>query len=82
MKRKRFTEEQIIGILKESDAGAKNQELCRKHGISEETFYRWRSKWAVGEFRGVRNDGTGPAAFYRLIQSRSASSIRVCQPAA
>ncbi len=80
MKRKRFAEEQIIGILKESDAGAKNQELCRKHGISEETFYRWRSKWAVGEFMGVRNDGTDPAAFYRLIQSRSASSIRVCQP--
>ena len=45
MKWKRFTEEQIIGILKESDAGAKNQELCRKDWISEETFYRWRSKY-------------------------------------
>ena len=45
MKRKRFTEEEIIGILKESEAGAKNQELCRKHGISEQTFYRWRSKY-------------------------------------
>ena len=38
MKRKRFTEEEIIGILKESEAGAKNQELCR--GDSEQTFYR------------------------------------------
>ena len=38
MKRKQFTEEQIIGILKESEAGANNQELCRKHGISEQTF--------------------------------------------
>jgi putative transposase len=45
MKRKRFTEEQIIGILKESEAGVKNQDICRKHGITEQTFYRWRSKY-------------------------------------
>jgi putative transposase len=45
MKRKRFTEEQIIAVLKESEAGAKNQDLCRKHGITEQTFYRWRSKY-------------------------------------
>ncbi len=45
MKRKRFNEEQIIGILKESEAGGKNQQICRKHGISEQTFYRWRSKY-------------------------------------
>ena len=45
MKRKRFTEEQIIEILKEAEAGAKKQDLCRKHGISEHTFYRWRSKY-------------------------------------
>ena len=45
MKGSRFSEEQIIGILKEAEAGAKRQELCRKHGISEHTFYRWRSKY-------------------------------------
>lgn len=45
MKRKRFSEEQIIGILKEAEAGGKKQEMCRKHGISEQTFYRWRSKY-------------------------------------
>jgi putative transposase len=45
MKRKRFTEEQIIGILKEAEAGVKNQDICRKHGITEQTFYRWRSKY-------------------------------------
>ncbi len=45
MKRKRFTEEQIIGILKEAEAGAKKQDLCRKHGISEDTSYRWQSKY-------------------------------------
>ena len=42
MKRKRFTEEQIIGILKEAEAGAKSADLCPRHAISEQTFYRWR----------------------------------------
>jgi putative transposase len=40
MKAKRFTEEQIIGVLKEAEAGAKTKDLCRKHGISEPTFRR------------------------------------------
>ena len=45
MKRKRFTEEQIIGILKEHDLGAKTADLCRKHGVSEATFYNWKNKF-------------------------------------
>ena len=45
MKRKRFTEEQIIGVLKEQEVGAKTSDLCRKHGISEATFYNWKSKF-------------------------------------
>jgi|TARA_R110000787_G_C13357956_1_gene439770 putative transposase len=45
MKRSRFTEEQIIGILKEHQAGLSASELCRKHGISDATFYNWRSKY-------------------------------------
>ncbi|MEL6451611.1 MAG: transposase [Pseudomonadota bacterium] len=45
MKRKRFTEEQIIGVLKESEAGAKTDEICRRHGISSATFYNWRKKY-------------------------------------
>lgn len=45
MKRKRFTEEQIITILKQAEAGGNNQEICRKNGITEQTFYRWRSKY-------------------------------------
>ena len=44
MKRKRFTEEQIIGVLREHELGAKTADLCRKHGISEATFYNWKSK--------------------------------------
>ena len=45
MKRKRFSEEQIVGILKEHELGAKTADLCRKHGISEATFYNWKSKF-------------------------------------
>jgi putative transposase len=57
MRGKRFTEEQIIGILKESEAGAKPREICRRHGISEQTFYRWRSKYGgmdVSEARRLK----------------------------
>ena len=45
MKRSRFSEEQIIGILKEHQAGVTAADLCRKHGISDATFYKWRSKF-------------------------------------
>jgi putative transposase len=45
MKRKRFSEEQIVGVLKEHELGAKTADLCRKHGISEATFYNWKSKF-------------------------------------
>jgi putative transposase len=45
VKNSRFNEEQIIGILKKSEAGAKTSELCRQHGISAATFYAWRSKY-------------------------------------
>ena len=45
MKRKRYTEEQIIGILKESEAGVSVKDLCRKHGMSETSFYKWRNKF-------------------------------------
>ena len=43
MKAKRFSEEQIIGVLKEGEAGAKTKDLCRRHGISEATFYNWKA---------------------------------------
>jgi putative transposase len=57
MKKKRFTEEQIIAVLKESEAGAATKELCRKHGISEPTFHNWKAKYAgmtVSEARRLK----------------------------
>ena len=57
MKRARFSEEQIIGVLKEAEAGAKVSELCRQHGISDASFYAWRSKYGgleISEMRRLR----------------------------
>lgn len=45
MKRSRFTEEQIIGILREQESGQRTADVCRRHGVSEATFYKWKSKF-------------------------------------
>lgn len=45
MKAKRYSEEQIIGVLREAEAGAKTKDLCRKYGISEPTYYNWKAKY-------------------------------------
>ena len=57
MKRSRFTEEQIIAVLKEHELGAKTADLCRKHGMSEATLYNWKAKYGgmdVSEAKRLR----------------------------
>ena len=70
MKRKRFTEEQSIGVLKEHELGAKTADLCRKHGVSEATFYNWKSKYGgmdVSEAKRLKAVESENAKLKRLL---------------
>jgi len=58
MKRTRFSEEQTIGVLREQEAGARTEEVCRRYGISSATFYKWKSKYGgleISEMRRLRH---------------------------
>ena len=70
MKRKRYTEEQIIGILKEHEAGVTVQDLVRQHGMSEQSFYRWKSKYGgmeVSEAKRLRELEAENAKLKKLL---------------
>ena len=70
MKRSRFTEEQIISVLKEHELGAKTADLCRKHGISEATFYNWKSRYGgmdVSEAKRLKALETENAKLKKLL---------------
>jgi putative transposase len=70
MKRKRFSEEQIIALLKENEAGARVDDLCRRHGISSATFYTWRKKYGgmdASEAKRLRALETENARLKRIV---------------
>lgn len=69
MKRKRFTEEQIIGVLKESEARAKTDDIYRRHGTSSATFYSWRKKYG-----GIE---AGDAKRLRALEAENAKLKRI-----
>lgn len=69
MKKSRFTESQIVGILQEGDAGIPVQDIWRKHGISSATYYKWKAKYgglAVNELKRLREIETENAKLKRM----------------
>lgn len=74
MKKARFTDEQIIGLLKQVEGGVSVQDLCRKHGVSQWTLYRWRSKFggmAVPEARRLREVEDENRRLKRLVADQA-----------
>ena len=70
MKAKRFSEEQIIAVLREAEAGAKTKDLCRRHGIAEATFYNWKARFGgmtVSEARRLKELEQENARLKRLL---------------
>ena len=79
MKKTRFTESQIIGILKEQEQGKKMVDICREHGISQPTFYQWKSKYSgmdVHQLKRVK-ELEAELAQYKKIVAEQALDLRV-----
>ena len=70
MKRRRFSEEKIIGALKEAEVGAKVDDICRRHGVSSATFYAWRKRYSgmeISEARRLRELEAENAKLKRIV---------------
>ncbi len=78
MKKSRFSEEQIIGVLKEHDAGVKTSDLCRRHGMSPATFYKWKSKFGgmdVSDARRLRALESENSKLKRLVADLTLDNV-------
>jgi putative transposase len=70
MKKSRFSEQQIISILKQADACVKVQDICRQHGISDATYYKWKSKYGgmeASDIKRLREVGTENSKLKRMF---------------
>jgi putative transposase len=81
MRKSRFTDEQITGILAESQAGASTQDLCRKHGIAAHTFYAWRKRFGGMQSQEVRRLKALEATVVRLqrVVAKQAVELEAAQ---
>ena len=74
MKKTKFTESQIIGILKEQEQGKKVSEICREHGISQPTFYQWKSKYSgldVQQLKKMKELGAELAQYKKIVAEQT-----------
>ena len=78
MRRSRFTEEQIVGILKEQEAGVSTAEVCRRHGISDQTFYSWKKKYGgldVSDAKRLRQLEEENSRLKRLVADQALDNV-------
>ena len=76
--KKRFSEEQIIGILKQQESGVKTADVCREHGISQNTFYAWKSKFggmSVSEAQRLRQLEAENAKLKRIVADQALDNV-------